>query len=236
MAGQGKRFSEVGYKKPKPLIEVFDKPMIQYVIENILESGFVGKFIFVVLEEHKKYGVEETLRELLKDCEIVYVPSMTDGQLRSAFYAEKHIDSEEPLLIVNSDNYFVWNADDFMSTMDNSDGSILTFNDPEKRTHWSFARIENDTVTEVKEKEPISDCCLGGAFLLRHGSDFIKYGKIVFDKKVTKNGEYYISSVFNEILLDKKVINNYNVEEMISMGTPTELGNFINWYGANNDK
>lgn len=231
MAGRGKRFSDVGYERPKPLINVIDKPMIHHVIDNIKNSGFSGNFIFVVLEEHREFGVDQILKSILPSCEIIYIPEMTDGQLRSAFYAQESINSDQPLLIVNSDNYFIWDSDNFMKTMPESvAGSILTFEDPEKRSHWSFARLENDRVIEVVEKEPISNCCLGGAFLLRHGSDFIKYGQRVFDKQQTKNGEYYISSVFNEMVLDNKRIYNYNVEQMVSMGTPNELQEFLTWY------
>jgi len=35
MAGRGSRFANAGYKLPKPLIIVHNKPMIQYVINNI---------------------------------------------------------------------------------------------------------------------------------------------------------------------------------------------------------
>src|SRR5262249_34026952 len=38
MAGQGQRFAAKGYDRPKPLIEIFGKPMIQWVVENIRPS------------------------------------------------------------------------------------------------------------------------------------------------------------------------------------------------------
>ena len=35
MAGRGSRFAEAGYVMPKPLIDVFGHPMIEYVTKNI---------------------------------------------------------------------------------------------------------------------------------------------------------------------------------------------------------
>ena len=35
MAGRGSRFAKAGYIKPKPLIDVHGKPMIEYVTKNI---------------------------------------------------------------------------------------------------------------------------------------------------------------------------------------------------------
>ena len=35
MAGRGSRFVNAGYRTPKPLIEVYGHPMIEYVTKNI---------------------------------------------------------------------------------------------------------------------------------------------------------------------------------------------------------
>ena len=53
MAGRGKRFEDVGYSFPKPLIDVEGKPMIQIIIENL---NLPGKHIFLCQKEHyEKY-------------------------------------------------------------------------------------------------------------------------------------------------------------------------------------
>ena len=232
MAGSGIRFENAGFKKPKPLIDVDGKPMIQYVVENLLDNDINGKFIFVVQEDHKKHGVEKVLKTLVSDCEILYVPELTEGQLCSAFHAEHLIDNDEPLLIVNSDNFFIWNGYDFKEKIKDSgvDGTIVTFNDPYHRSHWSFAGVDsNDIVTQVCEKNPISDHALAGAFVWNRGKDFIKYGKHLIEKKITVNGEYFIAPVFNEAIQDGRTIKNYKIETMISMGTPSELEIFKKW-------
>jgi len=36
LGGKGERFSKNGYKEPKPLIPIFDKCMIEYVIDNLV--------------------------------------------------------------------------------------------------------------------------------------------------------------------------------------------------------
>lgn len=231
MAGSGSRFEEAGYSNPKPLIDIDGKPMVQYVVENLLKNGIDGTFIFVIQKEHKKYGVEKLLKSLVKKCHIISVPELTKGQLCSALRATHLIDSDEPLLIVNSDNYFIWNGSEFREKLkdDNIDGAILTFNDPQQRHHWSFARVEGSNVTEIAEKNPISSHALAGAFAWRRGSDFVKYGNQLIDKKITVDGDYFIAPVLNEAIQDNQIIHNYKIESMISMGTPDELENFIKW-------
>ena len=51
MAGEGSRFKKAGYTFPKPLIEVWQKPMIQLVIESL---GLKANYIFLVQKEHFK--------------------------------------------------------------------------------------------------------------------------------------------------------------------------------------
>ena len=48
MAGAGSRFKEAGYIFPKPLIEIDNKPMIQWVIESL---NLEGNFIFLNSEK-----------------------------------------------------------------------------------------------------------------------------------------------------------------------------------------
>ena len=49
MAGRGSRFANAGYKLPKPLIMVHDKPMIQYVTNNIRPKK-EHRFIYLCLQ------------------------------------------------------------------------------------------------------------------------------------------------------------------------------------------
>ena len=55
MAGLGKRFSDDGFMRPKPLIEINNVPMIQKAIESI---GIDGRYIFITRKtEHSKDSI-----------------------------------------------------------------------------------------------------------------------------------------------------------------------------------
>ena len=50
MAGAGSRFSQAGYSKPKPFIDVAGKPMIVRVLENL---GYPeARYILIARKEH----------------------------------------------------------------------------------------------------------------------------------------------------------------------------------------
>ena len=56
MAGDGKRFKDIGYNLPKPLIDVAGKPMVQRVVENL---NINGQYIFIVRKDHcEKYNIK----------------------------------------------------------------------------------------------------------------------------------------------------------------------------------
>lgn len=70
VGGLGTRFLPLSKVLPKELFPIIDKPVIQYIVEEALLSGF-DEIIFVISEEKKwilKYFEEnESLRKLLKD-------------------------------------------------------------------------------------------------------------------------------------------------------------------------
>ena len=66
MAGHGSRFSNAGYKLPKPLIDVKGSTMIERVIKNLTPDQD-HKFIFIVLDDHiNEYGVDKILKSSKK--------------------------------------------------------------------------------------------------------------------------------------------------------------------------
>ena len=71
MAGRGKRFEDVGYSFPKPLIDIEGKPMIQLIIENL---NLTGKHIFLCQKEHyEKYALDKLLEMLSPNCKIIQI-------------------------------------------------------------------------------------------------------------------------------------------------------------------
>lgn len=226
MAGAGSRFEKAGYTFPKPLIEVNGKPMIQVVVENL---NIDANYIYVVQKSHRqKYNLDTLLNLITPDCKIVEVDGITEGAACTALLAKDYIDNENPLFFANSDQFVEWESNEFMYKMQetNTDGGIVTF----KATHpkWSFAKIDdNGFVTEVAEKNPISDIATVGYYFWKHGSDFVKYAEEMIGKNIRVNNEFYVCPVFNQAIEDGKKIITFNTEKMWGLGTPEDLDFYI---------
>ena len=229
MAGAGSRFEKAGYTFPKPLIEVRKKPMIQVVVENL---NIKANFIYVVQKEHReKYNLDALLSLITPGCKIVETEGMTEGAACTALLAKEHINTDAPLFFANSDQFVEWDSNEFMYKMNetNADGGIVTF----EATHpkWSFAKVnEQGLVTEVAEKNPISNIATIGFYYWKNGSDFVKYAEQMINKNIRVNNEFYVCPVFNEAIEDGKAIRTFDVKEMWGLGTPEDLDYYLKNY------
>lgn len=226
MAGAGSRFEKAGYTFPKPLIEVRGKPMIQVVVDSL---NIEANYIYIVQKSHReKYNLDTLLNLITPNCKIVDVDGLTEGAAVTTLLAKDFINNSNPLIIANSDQYLDWDSNEFMYKMQEQDvdAGILTFNSTHPK--WSFAKLnEMGFVTEVAEKNPISDIATVGVYYWRNGSDYVKYAEQMISKNIRVNNEFYVCPVFNELILDEKKIITFNIDKMWGIGTPEDLDYFL---------
>jgi len=226
MAGEGKSFEKAGFKFPKFLVDVAGKPMIQWVTENINAEA---KYIFILQEGHSnKYNLQYMLPLLVGNLEIVTLKSETEGAPQTILAAEKMINNDKPLAIVNADQYMEWNSNEFFYAMaaDECDGGIVTF----ESTHpmYSFVKTGDDGfVTECAEKKPISRHATAGVYYFKQGKDFVQGAKAMIKKKITTNGLYFVCPVYNELIAKGLKIRKYDIEKVWTFAVPEELDYFV---------
>ena len=226
MAGAGKRFFDAGYVFPKPLIEIDNKPMIQWVIESL---NLNANFIFIIQKEHQeKYNIRSVLKILQPNCKIIELDHITEGAACTTLLAKEFINNSDPLIIANSDQYINWNSSkalyDFNSK--NLDGAILTFEAIHPK--WSYAKCDDEGfVSEVAEKKVISKNATVGVYYWKHGSDYVQSAEEMIKKNIRVNNEFYVCPVYNEFLLKDKKVKIHNVDKMWGLGTPEDLNNFL---------
>jgi HAD superfamily hydrolase (TIGR01509 family) len=226
MAGAGSRFQKEGYKLPKPLIDVNGKPMIQRVVENL---NIDGKYIFVVQKEHyENFNLGIILPLIAPGCEIVQTEGLTEGAACTTLLAKKYIDNDNHLLIANSDQFVEWDSNDFMYHMMSNelDGGILSFRDSNPK--WSFARVDQlGFVTEVAEKNPISDIATVGIYYFNRGKEYVYFAEQMIQRNLRVNNEFYVCPIYNEYIWAGKKIKTKDCQTMWGLGTPEDLNKFL---------
>ena len=223
MAGLGSRFADKGYSLPKPLIKIFGKPMIQHVVDSL---GIEGHYIFLVQKEHRvKYHLDDVLDEIAPGCSIVEVDGLTEGAASTSLLAKDLINKNEVLIIANSDQIVKWDPDQFLFWFPEFDGITAVFEASDPK--WSYVKGEPTRVTEVAEKQVISNKANVGIYGWTRGSDYVKYAEQMIAKDIRTNGEFYIAPVYNEAIADGKHIIAFSVFEMHGVGTPEDMNKFI---------
>jgi NDP-sugar pyrophosphorylase family protein len=228
MAGEGSRFAKEGYQFPKPLIDVNGKPMIQRVVENL---DFDAEYIFLVRKSHiEKYdGLLGTLQQITNNkTKIAMVDSLTEGAACTALLAKDLINNDDDLLIANSDQIVEYEQENFNYLKNLTSVDAITFCFTAVHPKWSFVKLNSrGFVTEVAEKNPISNIATCGIYWYRKGSEFVKYAEQMISKNIRVNNEFYVAPVYNEYIIDNKTLIPFYVSKMHGIGTPEDLKTFL---------
>ncbi len=229
MAGRGSRYAQAGFTTPKPLIPVAGRPMIQWVIDNIRPQR-PHRFIFLCLAEHLAQfpQVPAELRRLCPGCEIVPVKAVTEGAACTVLLAREFIDSDDPLMIANSDQIVELNIDTYLAVGDAPDvtGLIMTFWSDHPK--WSYCRLRADsTVSEVVEKQVVSNEATVGIYNFRRGHDYVQAADAMIAANLRVNNEFYVAPTYNQLIAKgAKVVTMKTGREgdgMYGLGIPEDL-------------
>ncbi|MBG6289417.1 glycosyltransferase family 2 protein [Pseudomonas nitroreducens] len=232
MAGAGSRFAVAGYKDPKPLIPVHGVPMIKVVIDN-LTPACEHRFIFICQAAHvEAYGLQEKLQAWAPGCAIVELDGLTEGAACTVYAARELINSDDPVMIANSDQYVDIDINDYLRSMEvqQADGLIMTMKADDPK--WSFVGFdEAGRIDRVIEKEVISDEATVGIYNFRSGRELIAAIESMFDKDLRVNGEFYVAPAYNEMIGDDARIVHYSIGSegagMYGLGIPADLDLFL---------
>lgn len=229
MAGNTEDFEEKGYCYPKYLIEVQNKPMIQRIIESLENVG--DKITCIIKKENQeKYFLGDTLKILCPTCNIIEVAGETRGAVCTALFAIDEINNDDDLLILNGDQLI--KTDIASAIVDfknrNLDGGIVTIN----AVHPKYSSVlldENNLVIQTSEKRPISNIASTGCCYFKKGSDFVSAAFSVIEKDVNTQGNYYISSTFNEMILNQRKIGIFEIpkKDYISFSSYQMYENYL---------
>ena len=226
MAGLGSRFLTKGFHLPKPLIDVNGTPMI---IKAITSLGIQdAKYLFII--KHDAFA-EEIKEEILKfvDSKFIEIDYITEGPACSALLFESIINNDQELVIANCDQIMEWNSDSFLMNVRQYDGAVVTYHETTNKN--SYARLDDHGfVTEIKEKQVISNVSLNGIHYWKKGSFFIDSAKdMIAEDDRAPNGEFYVGPSYNYMIRKGLKVGIYHIPNQMHhpVGVPDDLEKYI---------
>lgn len=256
MAGRGSRFQAAAdqnpeYKKPKPLIKVKGKPMVQWAMESLpfLDLPMrpatteikvpTSSLSFISLQEQEsQYGITSMLKNLFgQEISVILIPQVTRGALETALTGKEYINTDEDVIISDSDHYF--DGTSLYKTIENKEddvqGAIPVFQPPDKEPKWSYTLFdENFTALAVGEKDA-ELAAKGayaniGAYYFSHGNVFVKEAEEMINSGdmygPEGKQEFFVAPLYQRMIKKGMKIKAAVTPSMWGLGTPKDLEYF----------
>ena len=203
-AGKGTRLMPATIPASKPLLPLYDKPMIYYPLETLIRLG-INDILFIVQEDDllifkKTFGSGSDV-----GLNFSYeIQNVQRGIADAYFIADKYLDGN-PSVLALSDNIFLGKkyfdyANSALLKMQDVGGSVFGLPVPDPEKFGVIELDENNNIIGIEEKpsKPKSNLIIPGFYFF--DSDASKYAKTL---KPSNRGELEITDLI-EIYLSKK--------------------------------
>lgn len=161
------------------------------------------RFVFAVRDKDiRKFNVDSVIALAAPGAAVVRVFGLTGGAACTALLAISHIGIDEPLLILNANEFLEADYADIIASFveRDLDAGVVTF--PSIHPRYSYVRLDEDgLVTQAAEKRPISRHATAGFYWFRRGGDFVAAACEMIRKDAHVEGNFFICPVFNEMIL-----------------------------------
>ncbi len=197
-AGEGTRMWPLTDTRPKPLIPLANKPIIEHILDALVEAGIEKISILIGYEGRQ---IAERYGHSYKGAKIDYVyQNERRGTGDAVFYASKYTD--EKFLILNGDLYFEKSA---ISDILEHDNAVLGVYKDNAESYGLLIGDEN--LEEIREKVPGSSGLVNAGVYVFHREIF-EYIKRV---ELSPRGEIEFTDAINMFVKEHDVkIVKYN--------------------------
>ncbi len=203
-AGKGTRLMPATIPASKPLLPLYDKPMIYYPLETLIRLGI--KDILFIVQENDLLIFKKTFGSG-SDVGLNFsyeIQNVQKGIADAYFIADKYLDGN-PSVLALSDNVFLGKkyfdyANSALLKMQDVGGSVFGLPVPDPEKFGVIELDENNNIIGIEEKpsKPKSNLIIPGFYFF--DSDASEYAKTL---KPSNRGELEITDLI-EIYLSKK--------------------------------
>lgn len=222
LGGVGKRFSDANYTTPKPLIKVLGKPILFWVIDNLNLSEDDELYI-TYNESLDKHNLGNIIQSKYPHIKTKSVPN-TRGAAETIRLAIEHFFQEDDRLVVLDGDTFY--EEDVLSKARLIDNGVMYFNSTDPKPIYSYIRLSGNRITEIKEKEKISDNANSGCYVFESLTNLHNY----LLKMDCTQGEVYTSQVIRDMINDGCEFKGMPVSNFYVLGTPQHIVEFSKNY------
>ena len=174
VSGQGKEPIE-GKVLDKAFIDIINKPMISWVIQNLKIDA---NYIFIISNTFS--NLDKLLISMVPECKIIKCDRKTEGQVGSILLAEEFINNELPLIVANDNQWLDWDIEEMMfefllnKRQEDTLLQIVSFLSNGDHRYNYIKVDEDDNVIYIKQNLPITPLAMTDVYFWKSGRDFLR--------------------------------------------------------------
>jgi beta-phosphoglucomutase-like phosphatase (HAD superfamily)/LysM repeat protein len=229
LGGKGERFKEKGFSSPKPLIQIFDKEMIFYVLDNITIKS--EDKVFIIYYNLDGSIFESTIKLKYSNVYFIELNKQTSGAAETIYIGLQQIikiTNNKKTLLMDCDTFY---TEDVTSMFRDLNKNAVFFNkNTEKTPIFSYITMDNtNTITKIAEKNKISDNANTGIYCFQNIEELFCYSKKVVLENIKFNNECYTSCIIDEMIKNNhefigiELLSKY----VFNLGTPEQLNEYL---------
>jgi beta-phosphoglucomutase-like phosphatase (HAD superfamily) len=232
VGGKGERFKNAGYIKSKPLIDIFEKPMIFYVLDNLnINTDDTIYIIYNTILEKENFS--QIVKTKYPFVNLLPLPKDTSGAAETLYLGLHNIihsiNSKNKNIVLDCDTFYKEDIIDIYRTSKYNNVVFYSIKENEKPVYSYIKLDEHAKIIDIKEKNKISNNANTGAYCFENLETLCKYCKYILDNNIVFNNEPYTSCVINEMLTNG--VDFYGIElndnSIVSLGTPSDVKEYL---------
>ena len=251
VAGMGTRFLPVTKSVPKEMLPIIDKPTLQYIVEECVNSG-IEEILFITspykrnvedhfdqsfeletrLERNNKLKELEIVKNISKMCKIYYIRQGEPLGSGHAIKLAKSFIGDEPFAVLYGDDIIksdIPALKQLIEVYEKYDANVIGIQEVDKNLVYKYGIIEFETENKIKsiiEKPSIEEA----------PSNFAGLGRYIVKPEIFDELDKLDKGKGNEYQFTDAMLNLMNSQDFYACkfkGTYYDIGNQLGYLKAN---
>ena len=219
VAGKGTRLRPHTFTKPKSLVRVAGKTVLQHVVDGLSK---VDVEEYIIITDKNGSIIKKFVDEHYPDMKVTYV-TQTEllGPAHAVSLASPRIFEGDDVLVVFNDTLFVTDLTRIHTLCKDLDGLIYS-KEVEDYKRFGVNVMKDGIIVDMVEKpdQPVSKL---GLYYLKNGRQFMDYINQAIKSDLRTKGEFYLPEVFKLMIKDGLKLGAPEIEEWLDCGKPETL-------------
>ena len=222
VAGKGTRLRPHTFTKPKSLVRVAGKTVLQHVIDGLKKLKIDE---YIIITDENGHIIQRYIEKHYPELKATYI-QQTEllGPAHAVSLAAPRINEGDDVLVVFNDTLFVTDLTRIPVLCQGLDGLIYS-KEVEDPKRFGVNVMKDNVIVDMVEKPdmPVSNLAQVGMYYLKDGRRFMNYIQRSIQHNLRVKGEFYLPEVFKLMIADGMKLGAPEIEQWLDCGKPETL-------------